>query len=834
MVLICSKLQAAPFQGGFPVSRWVPYPLFANRSVVSWKNASSCGLNTIRRLVSYARGDIGPAFASAYRLPLPKDAPFAIGYTFEGKPHHYLPDAVGTLHSGRPFIAEAGMEDDKQGDRNLAKAEAARRLAHIQRGVFWLGTEHTLTRQRHYNLVFLHARRRTFPAFAEIVVALQEIWPWGEVASVEEVESRLALRWPANLVEATIWKMVGDSLAAGHLLIDLERHTLDRKVPLALLPPDAPPLVPDALPETLLPEADVPQRAIPLESRTSVPGPTFDASVLSDAQRERFHRNVQAVEQVLAGAQQTTVAAELDIPRSTLGRLVRRTRELGQIACVPLGTYVRKTTMHPAFQECIRRLYLLPTRLSMAAITEHTEMHEVAARLSLQTGTTVKLPSYKQVRTEVARLKNDPDLVAVRERAKALPRPRSSPESFVLSIPSPALLTQVDEHSLELYVVTPDGIAVTQRVHAAVLVCVKTAAILGAILSLGPLKEEDYMRLVRQALEPKDRLVGINGCEHSWPCSGKPAIIFHDRGKIFTSERARSVLVDRLGIITEQAPPYAPSAKGTVESLFRWMTQRFERRLPNTSHGVNDATRAAETGGMTLEELERCFYQAIVDDYQQDWDTLRRQKRSVHWEHAVAQSGVPQYLGSPDDLKLLLMKAVNRKTPGHGYHTSSGNRLSFHGRWYVCPGLLSRLQGREFEVYYDRRDLGVLYLFVEGVYVGEAYCPEFMGGRVSEWEAKAMRKHDEMQDRIASAQGQQVRARIQSEVGQARKRRSEEIRQAEHSRQWDRQREDIHPAEVLERLASIEAKQAKVAPLPKAIPDTDPERPTRPLRIRQL
>ena len=34
-------------------------------------------------------------------------------------------------------------------------------------------------------------------------------------------------------------------------------------------------------------------------------------------------------------------------------------------------------------------------------------------------------------------------------------------ESFVLSIPSPALLTQVDEHSLELYVVTPDGIAVT-------------------------------------------------------------------------------------------------------------------------------------------------------------------------------------------------------------------------------------------------------------------------------------------------------------------------------------------------------------------------------------
>lgn len=94
---------------------------------------------------SYARGDIGPQFANTYRLPIPKHAPFAIGYTFEGDAHDYLPDLVGILTSGKPFIAEAGMEDDKRSDRNLAKAEAARRLAHIQQGVFWIGTEQTLT-----------------------------------------------------------------------------------------------------------------------------------------------------------------------------------------------------------------------------------------------------------------------------------------------------------------------------------------------------------------------------------------------------------------------------------------------------------------------------------------------------------------------------------------------------------------------------------------------------------------------------------------------------------------------------------------------------------------
>ena len=726
------------------------------------------------------------------------------------------------------------MEDDKRGDRNLAKAEAARRLAHLQQGVFWIGTEKTLTKQRHYNLVFLHARRKTFPAYAEIVLAVQEVWPWGEVASVEEVESRLAGQWPANLVEAAIWKLVGDSLASGHLLVDLERHTLDRTLALALLPPDAPPIEPPPLPDTLLPEPK-PEEAAPLRNQgMPVLGQTVDASALPDELRAQFHRNLRAVQQVLAGASQTSVANESGISRSTLSRLVQRTRQIGQIACVPHGSYARRATMHPAFQECIRRLYLLPTRLSMRAIHEHVEMSRVATRLAEETGKPVKIPSYDQVRREVHRLSKEPELVAVRERAKSVPRARESAESFALSIPAPALLTQVDEHSLEVYVTTPDGIAVTKRVHAAVLVCVKTAAILGAVLTLGPLKEEDYMRLVKQSLERKDHLVTLSGCEHSWPCFGKPAIIFHDRGKIFTSERAQQVLVDRLGIITEQAPPYAPSAKGTVESIFRWMTQRFERRLPGTSYGVHDATQAAEAGGMTLEELERCFIQAIVDDYQQDWDSLRRQRRWVLWEQAVAQSGVPQYLGASDDLKLLLMKAINRKTPHHGYQVSDDNRLSFQGRWYVCPGLLSRLKGREFEVYFDRRDISVLYLFVDGVYVGEAYCPQLMGGRVSEWEARAMRKHDETAAKFAREQGREVRARIPGEAGGARKRRAAEIRQAEQSRQWDRQREDIHPAEVLERLASLSPKQGAPVVLPSARPDADPDRPVRTLRIRYM
>jgi Homeodomain-like domain len=158
------------------------------------------------------------------------------------------------------------------------------------------------------------------------------------------VENRLGQLWPANLVEAALWKVVADAAANGHLLVDLERFTLDRALPLALLPPDAAPLAPPPLPDTPLPEQALEETKASPASFASVPGPTFDASTLPEKQRDQFLRNLRAVEQVLAGAPQTRIAAESGIARSTLGRLVRRTREMGQIACVPRGSYTQKTT----------------------------------------------------------------------------------------------------------------------------------------------------------------------------------------------------------------------------------------------------------------------------------------------------------------------------------------------------------------------------------------------------------------------------------------------------------------------------------------------------------
>jgi hypothetical protein len=58
-------------------------------------------------VASYARGDIDPQFATTYRLPIPQHAPFAIGYTFESKPHHYrAEDKTTSLYQGNRVVSK--------------------------------------------------------------------------------------------------------------------------------------------------------------------------------------------------------------------------------------------------------------------------------------------------------------------------------------------------------------------------------------------------------------------------------------------------------------------------------------------------------------------------------------------------------------------------------------------------------------------------------------------------------------------------------------------------------------------------------------------------------
>jgi len=774
----------------------------------------------------YQRGDASPACATAYHLVTDLGTPYRINDVFEGKTHEYLPDFVGTLTDGGLLIAEAGRDSEKSKGKALVKAEAARRLVRIKAGEYWIGTDVNLSERRHQNWLYLHARRQPFATFPEIAAALLQTWPYGDLRAVNELVRCLGPHWSSAEVEAAVWKLVGDAAAEGRLLVDPTDVELSHETPLALLAPGSCPLLPEALPSSLeevgfesvlTPQAD--DGDLSLDPSVGLPGPTFDASVLATSEDQvHFHRNLAAVNAVLAGMSLRTVSEAHGIPRATLSRLVSRTKELGQIACVPHGTYHRERKLHPELQQLIRKLYTQPLRPTVMAIFEDVRLKKLAEELTERYGKAIAVPSYHQIRDYVKAIEEEPTVIDARSGLKHPPRERMSPKSFILSIASPALLCQVDEHTMDLLVTTPDGIVLTQRVHGAVFICVKTAVILGAVLSLDALREEDFMRLVKMSMESKDRITTLYECHHPWPCSGKPAVIFHDRGKIFTSERARQVLVDRLGITTEQAPSYAPSAKGTVEAVFTWVTRKFTHRLPGTTkatpadRGTYDSAGEARHAGITLDVLAKLFIQAIVDAYQQEWDHLRRGRRISLWEDAVREKGVPHYLGSPDDLKLLLMKAKNRKNLTTGRYAITQGRLSFLGKTYVSPGLLDRLRGKEIAIYFDRRDISVIYLFLEGELVGEAYCTDLLGQRMSIWEADAIRQADAKKEKEAAQVSRENRQRIQQEAESGKHVHAQTTKRLEQRRLMEQQRAEIHPEHVQTTLQVLADAGAAVPP----------------------
>lgn len=317
-------------------------------------------------------------------------------------------------------------------------------------GVYWIGTEEHLSLRRHHNLLYLHARRQSFPTYQEIADALRADWPWGDFRCVADWVRHLGSRWSDAEVEAAVWKLVSEAAAAGRLLVDLTEVELDRTTPLAFLSSDVPPILLDPLPslleEVACDDEDASRLTLeaeeaPLEDQGVIPGPPFDASTLkSDKQRGHFHRNLAAATEVLAGGTLQAVAEKYDMALSPLWRLMQRVKIHGQLACVPRGTYQRARRLHPEFQQLIRKLYTQRKRPTIMEIYEDDRLKRLAEDLSQREGTLVLTPTYRQVGSFIKAIAAEAAVAQARSGLIHAPHERMSPHSFVLSIPAPALL----------------------------------------------------------------------------------------------------------------------------------------------------------------------------------------------------------------------------------------------------------------------------------------------------------------------------------------------------------------------------------------------------------
>jgi hypothetical protein len=155
---------------------------------------------------------------------------------------------------------------------------------------------------------------------------------------------------------------------------------------------------------------------------------------------------------------------------------------------------------------------------------------------------------------------------------------------------------------------------------------------------------------------------------------------------------------------------------------------------------------------------------------------------------------------------------------------------SFLGRTYVSPGLLDRLRGKEIDIFFDRRDISAISLFLEGELVGEAYCTDLFGRRMSIWEADALRKSDATKEQEAAKVSRENRQRIQQEAEQGKRTHAQTTKRLEQRRLMEQQRAEIHPKHVqaaLQVMAEVGSAAAAPAPpstglLAPAIPEEHP------------
>lgn len=750
------------------------------------------------------RGDMKSSFATAHRLGCRLDVPFVIPYEFEGGTHDYFIDWVGVTTEAALFGVEASIEEfksDAQSQTKMAAADAFFRKQGGWYGLFLPGE--TISDLRVSNLLRLNAHRADFAGYDELAALFEPMLLEVEPISIREMISRFGGEHGDRLVEAAAWRRVALAVAAGRLVLDLDHVLLDLDTPLSLLPSEQPVIMPPQLPPGLPERVALPP---PEDQSPLLPGRTVDPASIPERHREEFRRNLRVATAVLRGESLPHVAEQNGLSRRQVERLVAEARAGGEEALVPHRRAIQEVTeIDPVFLEPIRKLLRRRQRPTYRQITESPELVAAAKKAHKEDGLTVQMPTYRQVVSFAHRIESgDAEIRMIRSGVRHLPHSATSISGYVASIASPALVLQVDEHWLDVFVVTDEGAKLTERVHAAVLVDVKTAAMMGAVLSPRALTEEDYLRLLKQAMEPKDELVRRHGCINDWPCYGRPAEILSDRGRIFISHHATDVVVDRFGINEAVAPPYCPSVKGVVEALFRWITERFAHRLEGTTkssptdRGTYDSQAAALADGITFTQLESLFYRAIVDGYMQDVDRLRGGVRVGLWERDVARFGVPQWLGSADELKLLLMRSHNTKHPD-GLYFVQGGGVSFKGLWYVGEeGLTRRIRDSFVRIYYDRRDIGTIYLFdANGTYLGPAHADEYLSRRVSVWEQSAERQAAKAGLSVARTISAANMTAIVGDAQVAAKERRKQAKAASRAAFLDAQQDEIHPERSL-------------------------------------
>jgi hypothetical protein len=291
---------------------------------------------------------------------------------------------------------------------------------------------------------------------------------------------------------------------------------------------------------------------------------------------------------------------------------------------------------------------------------------------------------------------------------------------------------------------------------------------------------------------------GINIEEEQWPCQHLPDIIIADRGE-FEGYSVEN-LINNMGIIIENTPPYRGDLKGIVERSFRTTNEKIKHLTPGAiqkefrKRGDKDYRLDAT---LTLHEFTKILINMvlyhnskIIDKYEMDKEMLEKEIPPIPLQ--IWKWGMEDKKGRLDTIDRDIFR-LNILPRGQASISRAG--IKFKGLYYSSDKAIKeqwfiKSRIRSIEIVYDPRKISSIYILHSN---GEDYDECYLTSMSIQYKdcilEEVIFNHEllsEIKEREAREQNQNdidIDKEINEIVRKAQKERKNDINYNESSRQ---------------------------------------------------
>jgi hypothetical protein len=334
-----------------------------------------------------------------------------------------------------------------------------------------------------------------------------------------------------------------------------------------------------------------------------------------------------------------------------------------------------------------------------------------------------RLPTYKQFYYQFKNVQNKTKEIITRQSEKEFDlknRPILS-NSTVETI-GPGTRFQVDATIADIYLVSKfDKERIIGRPVVYAIIDVFSRMVTGIYVGLeGPSWVGAMMALDNMVADKVEfcKSYEIDIEEKEWPSHHLPQIILADRGE-FEGYSVEN-LINNLGIVVENTPPYRGDLKGIVERNFRTLNEKVKHKTPGAimkeyrKRGDEDYRKKAE---MTIEEFTKLYIRlvirhnnTIIEKYPMEIDMIADEVSPIPTE--LWRWGIQNKKGG---LRVIDREIMRLNVLPKAKANVSRSGIKFKGLFYSSQKAIEeqwfiKNKIRSVNISYDPRDLNYLYI----------------------------------------------------------------------------------------------------------------------------